>query len=495
MRRGGDPNSGTSTSVNSEGPSKATSEVGDGYDDRATPGGSQNKANLTREEREAKYKEVRERIFGNADEADGKEGEINPEDADISRSSSAAGKKKQRKKTPVSDDDFQPRSQFTGPQALAQSQFAPNGYGTPGMFYPAYQQPLSAQRYHGFVQNGGQLPYGSTFVPIQAQEQVPYSFQVQQTMNGMPYPGANNVNFDLSAQFQRGMQAFQNSSPSQGHGQLPTSQVGHPAQFSPQFPMQQQMPQQQSFNPAWQSPLGYNHTFPYGQQGYMQPQYPEQAISSPRQQPGPAYSFASPPSVGFSAPQNVYERAAFNPQTTSFLPNSTLRSGGMVPQQMPPFSPNILPAPTQNIARNVSTSPYAGSFNSSRSSSNRVNGTGNPHTQSPPTASAPLTTSTMTLQPSEPSQTTHGPQHSLPERPSADSSIAKWGTPSHLPAKPPPPASMEPLKYNELHKGVQGLPGLPKYTGNGMFEAPATSANSGLPSTTSVAVISPGGSN
>jgi hypothetical protein len=38
---------------------------------------------------------------------------------------------------------------------------------------------------------------------------------------------------------------------------------------------------------------------------------------------------------------------------------------------------------------------------------------------------------------------------------------AKWGTPAHLPPKPPPPKSLEPLKFHEINRGLPTYPGLP----------------------------------
>src|SRR4051794_38511417 len=68
MRRD-DGKSGTNTTSNSQNPSKTTSEVGGS--DGSNDGNDKDKAALTREEREARYKEARQRIFGSAEAEEG----------------------------------------------------------------------------------------------------------------------------------------------------------------------------------------------------------------------------------------------------------------------------------------------------------------------------------------------------------------------------------------------------------------------------------------
>src|SRR6201999_4531443 len=96
MRRQGDKSiSGTNTASNSEGPSKTTSEAGgdSGSDGgQGTSNDSKSKAAQSMEERQARYREARLRIFGTSEES---ELPTTPDpQEDISRSSSTSGKKR-----------------------------------------------------------------------------------------------------------------------------------------------------------------------------------------------------------------------------------------------------------------------------------------------------------------------------------------------------------------------------------------------------------------
>ena len=104
--------SGANTADGSMAPSKAGSETGD-ESQRGTGVASPTDSNLakdksamTREEREAKYNETRERIFGpKSENADSNEA-VN----EVSRTSSRNEKKKKKHKN--NDDGFEARSQF-----------------------------------------------------------------------------------------------------------------------------------------------------------------------------------------------------------------------------------------------------------------------------------------------------------------------------------------------------------------------------------------------
>jgi len=66
--------------------------------------------------------------------------------------------------------------------------------------------------------------------------------------------------------------------------------------------------------------------------------------------------------------------------------------------------------------------------------------------------------------------------HPLPQPPNPASSIAKWGTPAHLPPKPPPPKDMNPQKFIEINRGLPphaAIPGLPR----GVFTGGAVNGN------------------
>ncbi|KAF2461530.1 hypothetical protein BDY21DRAFT_89399 [Lineolata rhizophorae] len=168
MRRGGDgaTPSGSNTAANSENPSKATSEVG-GESGSDGGGGGQAAANstepkpaagpITREEKEARYREARQRIFGTAEASESpKDGENTnannnaSEAKDVSRSSSTTGRKKNgpnsgAKKRNYNDDGFEARSQF-------------NSFYPPGAMGPyAVQATYQSQTPDG-VWYGGQYP-------------------------------------------------------------------------------------------------------------------------------------------------------------------------------------------------------------------------------------------------------------------------------------------------------------------------------------------------
>ena len=104
--------SGANTADGSMAPSKAGSETGD-ESQRGTGVASPTDSNLakdksamTREEREAKYNETRERIFGPKSEIADSNEAVN----EVSRTSSRNEKKKKKHKN--NDDGFEARSQF-----------------------------------------------------------------------------------------------------------------------------------------------------------------------------------------------------------------------------------------------------------------------------------------------------------------------------------------------------------------------------------------------
>lgn len=116
MRRTGErPSTEGSIAASSSAPSKAPSEAGDsGQEGDRAPSSTEAKDRLvlTREEREAKYQEARERIFRDFPESaksDTTSGDSNP---NMSRSSSTSGRKKNYRQRTPHDDSFEVRSQF-----------------------------------------------------------------------------------------------------------------------------------------------------------------------------------------------------------------------------------------------------------------------------------------------------------------------------------------------------------------------------------------------
>ena len=237
--RGGQQLTRESSSANSvEGSSKPTSEVSldESGDTRTQPSrgsgeqmSGKDKAALTREEREAKYKEARERIFKDFEEGiDAETESIVDKGKDVSRASSAAGKKKmgKRQRTPK-DDSFEARSQFaafypsqpymmqsgadlptfpaiqpqmTTPRSSTSHLQPPNQYGFPqlvpaeassqdpnGQWVPSqhsmtYGQHPGMIQPHAYSQSGSYSPHLSS-MPNPAQAGTPFNVP---TPNGMP---------------------------------------------------------------------------------------------------------------------------------------------------------------------------------------------------------------------------------------------------------------------------------------------------------------------
>jgi hypothetical protein len=425
MRRE-DGKSGTNTSFNSQNPSKTTSEV-DGSD---ASNDGKDKAALTREEREARYREARQRIFGaESEETSAAEtpesGEDKDKDKDLSRSSSAAGKKKSKKQRNYDDDDFQARSRFNVyyPQQYAASGYTPEN----AVYYDGYSGAVPNAQYAGM--NPGASPpaaYGNSY-PVMAspdaQSQYGWSGQQYQQQNGAAaYQnyGQMQPGYDLSADFQRGM-SFQSPA-------MP-SQVTPKMANTPMAPYQEpfQQPQQMTPNPSWPQ-VNQQTSYPMGQAPFAAPAPNNRPMSAPQQQP---YAYGQFPPNPYNGQPNrnqhpipgSYNRQQFNPQSQAFIPG-----GRNMPFQM---QPNMGQGPPQ------------------------MNGYGGFQMQGQP----PMPNQMPRMSPSATSTPSFGSPQSLHGNgpaamnriasqtgeqvssriPSGASSIAKYGTPSHLPAKPPAP--------------------------------------------------------
>lgn len=472
MRRAndGNPTSFPSTTANSEGPSKATSEAGgeSNSDGGAPANGGLGKPALTREEREAKYAEVRLRIFGPLDQNETAEAENKVEENDQSRASSASGKKKSKKQRNDSDD-FEPRSAFQIP-----AYYPPQGYEAAGMTYynplavgPTNQYPMMHQ--HGPVAytNG----YQQMMQPEQqAQYQYPSSAY-------LPYGHPTTTDYDLTAAFQRGMQSFQNASPPpQMQSRSPMAQAN--------FPQSQYQVQPPQYNQQWQ-PMPYGQQYPHPM--FMAPQYPDRPMSSPGQlPPNGAYPFQPPNTAPpfqsghqqkMQPPmQPAFAGRQFNPQSQAFVPGHRIPAPPpqqqQQMQQMPqiPSMQQMHMVPTPRLPhQQMHISPQPPAMTSlSRQTSSSYN---SPRLPTQPPFFHATAASPNINQHSPNNNTTIQQQplsHPLPTPPNPTSSIAKWGTPAHLPAKPPPPQTLEPLKYNELTRAYQGLPGMPFVGPNGV---------------------------
>jgi hypothetical protein len=396
--------------------------------------GNKDKAALSREEREARYREARQRIFGSAEseETDAAEtngsGEDKDKGKDVSRSSSAAGKKKAKKQRNYDDDDFQARSRF--------NVYYPQQYPVPGyaadnaVYYSGY--PGSSQNAPYATMNPGasppptySTPYPGMMTP-DAQSQYGWSGQQYQPSNGsMVYPGYGQMQngYDLSADFQRGMSSFQNAS---GPSQV-TPKMANPQMASYQDTYQQ--PQHMSMNSGW-SQMNQQPSYPMAQGSYGAQNGPSnRPMSAPHQGPMSGYPYSQFPQNAYNGKPNrnqhpipgSYNRGQFNPQTQAFVPGGRNMPFGMQPnmvqgtpqmnsyggyQQMP--GQNTMPAQMPRLSPSATSTPSFGSPQSMQGNN------------------------------SAPSMNRIASQSGDPG--SAHSSIAKYGTPSHLPPKPPAPA-------------------------------------------------------
>ncbi|KAL8823173.1 MAG: hypothetical protein Q9191_006109 [Dirinaria sp. TL-2023a] len=431
--------SGANTTTSSMAASKANSEIGDDSQrgtGLASPTDSvtaKERATMTREEREAKYKETRERIFKGFEDAENAEANQSSELVnEMSRTSSSAGKKKS-KKSKHHDDGFEARSKFNA--YYPAMQYPPSQY--PASQYPPSQYPPSQYPMSDYKQTAGAMVY---FNPYSAEQD---AMMNQSGMLNTPifsnpyshgYPPVPN-----GPMYQMGMQTPMmpgSDMASQSNGLC--SYGGYSQQF-PQAYDQQMMQQpvmgQQSpvmsspalsNNPQLSRPSSQMSDQSYVQNsysyGYQQPPQPQPSYSPHLHHRTPARSVPSvpyqygqlpyepnhPPGKAQHPLPGSYSRQAFNPQTRAFVPSS----GGNA-SQSPSFS-----APTSTPIRSPLANLSNGSANSPHSKQ-----TGNPHNSSKNTSSTPAHSHRSTS------------NHSSPQ----PSTLAKWGTPANLPPKPPPP--------------------------------------------------------
>lgn len=440
-----DGKSGTNTAANSQTPSKTTSEVGgsegsnDGQD-------AKEKGPLSRDEREARYNARRAEIFSDieSEQNDANGGPSEEKEKDVSRSNSAAGKKKNKgKQRNYDDDDFHSRSAFSvyygpGPSGYSQEQHSTYYTAMSGGMTNAYSSgPYSSMASGPTPPQPGSTTYSSMYPPHAQPQHFPgQQFPMngaQPNGSGPMYPNYGQMpnQYDLSADFQRGMSSFQNAGmPSQvtpRMGPVPMAAYPGPQQGSP--PMHAA--------PGW-PPM--QQPYPMPQVPFQQPGNGNRPMSAPHQGPVPgAYPYGQFPTNPMNGRPNPnqhpipgsYNRQQFNPQSQAFVPGgrglpgmqthhgtghnmghgSNHGSGGHV-QHVPNVNGmgfgNLGPAAPQPGLYAPGSPPYV-----------------------PPTSNNYVPS-----------------MHQAPLNPRADpasnqSSIAKYGTPAHLPAKPPAPAPVQ----------------------------------------------------
>ena len=422
--------SGVNTAGSSMAPSKAGSETGDesqrgtGIVSPSDSVSAKDKTAMTREEREAKYKETRERIFKGFEDTDATDAPIGTDVSnEVSRTSSAAGKRKSRKNKNI-DDGFEARSQFNA-------------------YYPSMQYPHTT-----FDQVANQMAFVS-----------PYTMQPASQTGQFGMPQAYNQSFQVTPHvpgFPMTMQQppLSGGSSPYGHSSMPHQLLPYGQQMPSQFyqPLQQpnligsqssalsspalsssaqlsrphsQMPEQQWPQGGYQSPyqafgnqqLSYNAQ----NQAHIQGIVP---ISSTPNLPYPYGQLPYHQSVPNGRPQHPlpgsFNRQAFNPQTRAFVPAT-----GSVPPHVGLYMNGPM-----DLASYGARPGYQG---------------GNgvlPYSQPGSFAQVPPL-QTLGQHNYAYNATTYGPRKSsgqaAPSQSPGQSSLSKWGTPATLPPKPPPP--------------------------------------------------------
>lgn len=412
MRRGGlgqsKSSADASTDASSSVPSKTTSDAeGDATSDEglmspmeATP--SKDKSKWTREEKEAHYKAARERIFGDFQGSMASENNSTGEvSASMSRSSSSSGKKRTHRQRVPKDDSFEARSQFVP------------GYG--GM---TYSNPQS--QYHPTFGNAPYpSPYASnpTLMPTTGYGTTPTAsfptYDPQPAFNG---PQTFPMSFSQQFGSPDGWSNPQSPPPAGNFYNYATSNQSSP--MYPQHPMpspptnpyfQPAQPNFQQVNPNWtQNPYQGSYQQPTMTQSppaVHWPNFPSQASANTPpyqygQLPSQSYGGTFPPSNQHPLPGS-FNRSIFNPQTRSFVPANS--SGRF----------------------NAKSSKSAQSKSAVGKQSNGV-------------AEHARLVEGMSVTPARtvlsPPPITNGSA----SKPHVESIQKKWGTPAHLPKKPPP---------------------------------------------------------
>ncbi|PYH95824.1 hypothetical protein BO71DRAFT_439982 [Aspergillus ellipticus CBS 707.79] len=420
------PSTEGSIAASSSVPSKNGSEAGDSGNDGDRGGSSagatpaKDRLTLTREEREAKYQEARERIFRDFPESKTAENTNGDSSANMSRSSSTSGRKKaHRQKTPH-DDSFEARSQFNayypgmhynnGPVPYGMAMNDPSfpnqpcmvgpGVSPPGMGYPPSGQ--TGPMYSGPM-NMNAMPHYS--MPVSPQMTPSGPWQNGPVPQQSPYSGYATIN-------QSPAMASTKSSPALSSYPVPSSVQYQPTPGWSTPPYHAGYPQPTHRNPppaAW----GNYQTQPPTPTSFPYPQYPGQPLS-----PGMQSISAAHPLPG------SFNRSPFNPQTRSFVP------GGAPLARHPSKSSQHGMGPYPGIQAGMQ--PQWPGFQDVNKNNQEASGSAG-----------------------------HGPIRGVPT--GGRDSIAKWGTPSHLPPKPPPsevPSDFD-LKHRTGPSSAHPYPGNP----------------------------------
>ena len=451
LRRGIDPGPAIANGSNIN--SKTNSDEDSG-DDKKRP--------VTREEREARYEAARLRIMGSAKPTDSE----TPKEKDDSRSSSAAGKRSKKKQRDNSDDGFEARSAYS-------SYFAPSfssaGYTSQPVAYQNPQSTNAAQfspSPYGNQDMGAASPYGVTQNPNSQWGTSPYpgSDGGQSWYQG-PQPYDLSKNFNQAMSFQNSPIADQQQAVSSPYAQAYAQQsYGTPSTWQQQ--QQPQQHQQQGFNAVQPSSAGFGHSPNFTERNQMpaftSQQQQQQQQQLHQQQQG--YPFGQLPSQNLGRVPSALEHPLpgswksphFNPQSQTFVPgptNNAAFSSFTSPRQAAGNSNNVSQGIPYPLERQMSSQSQGSSFGSPHHGMHGAGGSRMPaqplthplpqpvfpRQPSPNVALPPKPMSGQQMQLEHARQSPSNVHQMSPQ----SSSIAKWGAPASLPAKPPP--SVEPF--------------------------------------------------
>ncbi|KAL9001101.1 MAG: hypothetical protein Q9169_000284 [Polycauliona sp. 2 TL-2023] len=430
IRNGVRADSGPNTTDSSIAPSKAGSENGEdsgrgtGLVSPTESDLSKDKATLTREEREAKYKEARDRIFNENPDANA----VNDVPT-ISRTSSANGRRKSRKQRNNNDDGFEARSHFTA--YYPTMPYSGATYNQPSAS-STYYNPCVPPQYPNVGESSPANPcmyssnYGASYHSMPSTPG--YPGQVQQ------YPTANIATMNGFNTMQPFPEYIQPSQQYYQQPQSPPTMNQHSSGLtSPALSNSAQLsrPQPQPADQAWgQMAYQYPYQHPSTQQHFQSPQniLPDQTPSAqavPYQYGQLPYQPHLPGSRNAHPLPGSYNRQqAFNPQTRSFVPGASAQpSSNGTALQEPVQSRRFPSTPTSSTQGLLYTA------------------------QSHPTAQLsgmPQFGSFGPVAEPKPQQSRKPQTNAVENHAPGKSSLAKWGIPANLPPKPPPldPPSM-----------------------------------------------------
>jgi hypothetical protein len=418
MRRGAGPGLPT-PATSSQGPSASPSENGGDSDaPRRQP---------TREEREAKYNEARDRIFGKMSE-----------EAAAAEAAKAAnteqGEAEPKKQRNVSNDDFEPRSRFPGYygpgyQAPTTSYSSDHYYG---QFPQPQPQPAMTPQYN--PQTGAYM-YPSVAGPVVYGN---YNNGGAPVVSGAPAMG----NYAAPAPAGYDFNQYFNSMNLQGNT-VPAQSTGPPILYPQQ--QYQNYPNPRPYDPN-QLPTSHQ---PVGGNGYISPMNGQPPVLYPyNAMPSQAYGTAAPAGPHQVHHANAYGMQPFNPQSQSFVPRSAppmICGPAMSSPGYGGFNQPFRPSP---VPHHPAIAVGGLSPNMPRSTHNMFGGYGAPR-------------------PANMAQVPSGPRNGTGQgnaannnranspavnQPSLAEMSAKWGKPASLPAKPPTPVTSEPVMFNQINK-------------------------------------------